>query len=75
MYPFKLCFSMDTCPGVGLLDHMVVLFLAFQGCSILFSIMADQCTSPPVVSEGSLPVSLEARFSHVINKYWLIRPK
>ena len=27
-------------PGVGLLDHMVVLFLVFYGTSILFSIVA-----------------------------------
>ena len=27
------------CPGVGLLDHMVVLFLVFRGSSMLFSIV------------------------------------
>ena len=26
---FELWFSQDTCPGVGLLDHMVALFLVF----------------------------------------------
>ena len=26
---FKLCFSLDTCPGVGLLGHFVALFLVF----------------------------------------------
>ena len=25
----ELCFSWDICPGMGLLDHMVVLFLVF----------------------------------------------
>ena len=31
MYPFKLEFSsfLAICPGVGLLDHMVTLFLVF----------------------------------------------
>ena len=29
MYLFELWFSLDTCPGVGLLDHMVTLFLVF----------------------------------------------
>ena len=31
MYLFKLEFSsfLDICPGVGLLDHIVVLFLVF----------------------------------------------
>ena len=32
--------SPDTCPGVGLLVHMVVLFLIFKGTSILFPIVA-----------------------------------
>ena len=30
MYPFELSFSPDICPGVGLLDHMVSLFLIFK---------------------------------------------
>ena len=29
MYFFELEFSPDICPGVGLLDHMVALFLGF----------------------------------------------
>ena len=40
MYLFKLWFSLDICPGVGLLDHIVVivvLFLVFCGTSIRFS--------------------------------------
>ena len=40
MYLFKFEFSLDTCPGVGLLDDMVVLFLVFKGTSILFSIVS-----------------------------------
>ena len=27
MYLFKLCFSLNICPAVGLLDHMVALYL------------------------------------------------
>jgi len=38
MYLFELEFCLDICPGVGLLDHMVILFLAFWGTSILFSV-------------------------------------
>ena len=34
MYIFELKFSPDTCPGVGLLDHMVGLYLVFLGTSI-----------------------------------------
>ena len=34
----KLCFSPDLCPGVGSLDHMVVLFLVLKGISILFPV-------------------------------------
>ena len=29
MYPFRSCFSLDICPGVGLLSYMVALFLDF----------------------------------------------
>ena len=36
---FELWFSQDICPVVGLLGHMVVLFLDFYGTSILFSIV------------------------------------
>ena len=39
MYYFKLEFSLDICPGVGLLGHMAVLFIVFWGTSILFSIV------------------------------------
>ena len=51
---FQLWFAQGICPEVGLLGHMVVLFLVFKGISILFSIMADQFTFPPTVQEGSL---------------------
>ena len=27
MYPFEPYFSLDICPGIGLLDYMVTLFL------------------------------------------------
>jgi len=29
MYLFELEFCLDICPGVGLLDHIVALFLVF----------------------------------------------
>jgi len=29
MYLFELWFSLDKCPGVGLLDYIVVLFFVF----------------------------------------------
>ena len=38
-HSFKLCFSPDLYPGVGLLGHMVVLFLVYKGISILFSVV------------------------------------
>ena len=38
------------CPGVGLLDHMVVLFLVFWGTSILLSVV----TSPISVPKNSV---------------------
>ena len=39
VYLFAFGFFPDRCPGVGLLDNMVVLFLVFKGTSILFSIV------------------------------------
>ena len=40
MHLFRLEFCLDVCLGEGLLDHMVILFLAFWGTSILFSTVA-----------------------------------
>ena len=37
---FQLWFPQGICSVVGLLGHMVVLFLVFKGISVLFSIMA-----------------------------------
>ena len=36
---FQLWISPDRCPGMGFLDHMVVLLLVSGGTSILFSIV------------------------------------
>ena len=36
----ELWFSQGICQVVGLLGHMVVLFLVFKGLSTLFSIVA-----------------------------------
>jgi len=36
VHPFKPCFSLDTCPGVELLDHMVVSFLVFVCMFVCF---------------------------------------
>ena len=54
MYHFELWFSLSICPVVGLLDHMVVLFLVFKGTSILFSIVVVSFTFSPTLQEGSL---------------------
>ena len=44
----------DICPKVGLLDHMVALFLVFKGNSILFSISAIPIYIPTNSVRGSL---------------------
>ena len=54
MYLFELDFCLDICRGVGLLDHMVVLFLAFRGTSIVFSTVAAP-TYIPTNRVGGFP--------------------
>ena len=39
VYLFELNFCPYICPGVRLMDHMVILFLGFWGTSMLFSIV------------------------------------
>ena len=48
MYLLNVEFSsfLNICPGVGLLDHRVALFLVFKGTSILFSIAATPIYIP-----------------------------
>ena len=48
MYLFELEFSSfsDVSSGVGLLDHMVTLFLVFNGTSITFSIVTVSICIP-----------------------------
>ena len=49
-YLLKLMFSFssDIYPGVGLLGHMVVLFLVFWGTAILFSIVTASIYIPTI---------------------------
>ena len=61
---FKVWFSPDICPGVGLLDHMVALLLLFLGTSMLFSIMAEPVYLPTTVSEGALLSTLSSIFMY-----------
>ena len=51
---FQFWFPQGICLGVGLLGHMVVLFLVFKGISIPSSIMVVSFTFPPIVQECSL---------------------
>jgi len=37
-YLFELQFSLDICPGVGLLDHMVVLYVCMYLFIVFFAI-------------------------------------
>ena len=54
MHLFKLEFSSfpDICPGLGLLDHVVTLFLVFKETSILFSTVAVAIYIPTSSVEG-----------------------
>ena len=51
MYLFESCSSLDLCPGMGLLVHMVTLISVFKGTSTLFSIVTAS-TYIPVNSVG-----------------------
>ena len=53
MYLFEWMFCQDICWGVGLLDHMVVLYLVFWGTSILFSIIVVPIYIPTNSEGGS----------------------
>ena len=48
----ELEFGLGIFPGVGLLDHMVILFLVFQGIS-MFSTVAEPTYIPTNRVEGS----------------------
>ena len=56
MYLFELEFSSfsDISSGVGLLDHMVTVFLVFKGTSIFFRIVPTPIYIP-INSEGGFP--------------------
>jgi len=54
MYLLELWFSPGLCSGVGLLGHMVVLFLIFWGTSILFSIVPVPVSVLQVLSRISM---------------------
>ena len=56
MYFSELWFCLDICPGVGFLDHMVVLYFVFRGTSILFSIVVVPVYIP-TKSVGQFPFS------------------
>ena len=49
---FSIKFPQGICPVVGLLGHMVVLFLVFKGLSILFSIVAVSVCFPTNSARG-----------------------
>ena len=48
MYLSELQFCLDICPEVGLLDHIVVLYLDFEGTSILLSIVVIPIYIPTI---------------------------
>ena len=55
MYLFQFWFPQGKCLGVGLLDHMVVLFLVFKGISTSSSIVAVSIYIP--TNSASVPFS------------------
>ena len=66
MYLFELWFSLGICPGVGLMDHKVALFLVFGGTSILFFMMTAP-TYIPTNSVGGFPLLHILQFVLFVN--------
>ena len=64
MYLFELEFSPGICPGVGLLHHMIILYLYFGGTSIMYSIVVSQTYILSNNVEGLL-------FLHILSIYYL----
>ena len=59
MPPFEFWFALDICLRVGLLDHMVALFLCFWETSILFSwVPVPICIPTNSVKRGSFSPQL-----------------
>ena len=54
---FQFWFPQGLFLGVGLLDHMVVLFLTFKGISILSSIVAVSIYISTTSARGLVPFS------------------
>ena len=54
MNVFQWKFCLDICPGVGLLDHMIALYLVFWGTFILFSIVVVPIYFPPTMKKCSI---------------------
>ena len=61
----------DICPELGLLDHMVALFLVFSGNSILFSI-ADAPIYTPTNSVGGSELIFFNRLTQYTHTHMLI---
>ena len=49
---FSIMFPQGICPVVGLLGHIVILFLVFKGISMLFSIVAELVCIPTKSIKG-----------------------
>ena len=59
---FQFWFPQGKCLGVGLLSHMVVLFLVFKESPYRLPLWLYQFTFPPTVQEGSLFSTLSPPF-------------
>ena len=69
LYLFKLCYSLDRCPGVGLLGHMIVLYWVFWGISILFSIVVLPIYIP-TNSGGEFPFLYTLSSIYFLQTFW-----
>ena len=70
LYKVVISFPLDIYSKVGLLDHMVVLFLILKGISILFSTVASPIYIPTNSAQSSLFSTPSPTL--IISSFWLI---
>ena len=70
MYLFELEFCLDICPGVRLLDHIVILILVFCQTSTLFPIVVASTYIPITRGDGFLFFHTLSSICYLYTFWW-----